>query len=88
GSGGNTGSDGDGIEGSGGEGIWRSGEDHGESSDDGGVDIARSLATSALDHTGVGTEAGIEILAVIHDMQGVVVVLPQTHQSRTALSPP
>ncbi|GJW05084.1 hypothetical protein Tco_1563940 [Tanacetum coccineum] len=41
-----------------------SGEDHGESGDDGGVDIARSLATSASDHTGVGTGAGIEILAV------------------------
>ncbi|GKB57231.1 hypothetical protein Tco_0913417 [Tanacetum coccineum] len=47
-----------------GEGIWGSGEDHGESGDDGGVDIARSLATSASDHTGVGTGAGIEILAV------------------------
>ncbi|GKF72057.1 hypothetical protein Tco_0208171, partial [Tanacetum coccineum] len=56
GSGGDTGSDGDGIEGSGGEGIWGSGEDHGESGDDGGVDIARSLATSASDYTGV--EAG------------------------------
>ncbi|GJR69882.1 hypothetical protein Tco_0015947 [Tanacetum coccineum] len=62
--GGDTGSDGDGIGGSGGEGIWGSGEDHGESGDDGGVDIARSLATSASDHTGVGTRAGIEILAV------------------------
>ncbi|GJT03574.1 hypothetical protein Tco_0824743 [Tanacetum coccineum] len=50
----------------GGEGIWGSGEDHGESGDDGGVDIARSLATSASDHTGVGTGAGIEILAVNH----------------------
>ncbi|GJU54926.1 hypothetical protein Tco_1228640 [Tanacetum coccineum] len=39
GEGGNSGSDG--------EGIWGSGEDHGES---GGVDIARSLATSASDH--------------------------------------
>ncbi|GJY48264.1 hypothetical protein Tco_0438220 [Tanacetum coccineum] len=47
-----------------GEGIWGSGEDHKESGDDGGVDIARSLATSASDHTGVGTGAGIEILAV------------------------
>ncbi|GKA22234.1 kinase-like domain, phloem protein 2-like protein [Tanacetum coccineum] len=45
GSGGDTGSDGDGIGGSGGEGIWGSGDDHGESGDDGGVDIARSLAT-------------------------------------------
>ncbi|GJU52848.1 hypothetical protein Tco_1226562 [Tanacetum coccineum] len=41
-----------------------SGEDHGESGDDGRVDIARSLATSASDHTGVGTGAGIEILVV------------------------
>ncbi|GKG34501.1 hypothetical protein Tco_0437197 [Tanacetum coccineum] len=55
-----TGSGGD----SGGEGIWGSGEDHGESGDDGRVDIARSLATSKSDHTGVGTGAGIEILAV------------------------
>ncbi|GJR29439.1 hypothetical protein Tco_1105671 [Tanacetum coccineum] len=30
-----------------------SGEDHGESGDDGGVDIARSQATSASDHNGV-----------------------------------
>ncbi|GKG03883.1 hypothetical protein Tco_0314270, partial [Tanacetum coccineum] len=64
GSGGDAGSDGDGIEGSGGEGIWGSGEEHGESGDDGGVDIARSLATSALDHTGAGTGAEIEILVV------------------------
>ncbi|GJV28265.1 hypothetical protein Tco_1384713 [Tanacetum coccineum] len=62
--GGDIGSDGDGIGGSGGEGIWGSGEDYGESGNDGGVDIARSLATSASDHTGVGTRAGIEILAV------------------------
>ncbi|GJT65706.1 hypothetical protein Tco_1017186 [Tanacetum coccineum] len=41
-----------------------SGEDHGESGDDGGVDIARSMATSASDHNGVGTGVGIEILAV------------------------
>ncbi|GKF05224.1 hypothetical protein Tco_0035892, partial [Tanacetum coccineum] len=41
--GGGNGSDGDGH-----------GEDHGESGDDGGVDIARRLATSASDHTGVG----------------------------------
>ncbi|GKF95747.1 hypothetical protein Tco_0288482, partial [Tanacetum coccineum] len=52
GEGGDSGSDGDGIEGSGEEGIWESGEDHRESGDDGGVDIARSLATSASDHTG------------------------------------
>ncbi|GKF06745.1 hypothetical protein Tco_0037413 [Tanacetum coccineum] len=64
GSGGDTSSDGDGIEGIGEEGIWGSGEDHGESGDDGKVDIARSLATSASDHTGVGTGVGIEILAV------------------------
>ncbi|GJZ02393.1 hypothetical protein Tco_0520354 [Tanacetum coccineum] len=64
GSGGDTGSDGDGIGGSGGEGIWGSGEYHGESGDDGRVDIARSLATSASDHTSVGTGAGIEILVV------------------------
>ncbi|GKF94901.1 hypothetical protein Tco_0284601, partial [Tanacetum coccineum] len=53
-----------GDSGSDGEGILGSGEDHGESGDDGGVDIARSLATSASDHIGVGTGAGIEILAV------------------------
>ncbi|GKD28030.1 hypothetical protein Tco_1234244, partial [Tanacetum coccineum] len=41
-----------------------SGDDHEESGDDGGVYIARSLAISASDHTGVGTGAGIEILAV------------------------
>ncbi|GKA47474.1 hypothetical protein Tco_0740357 [Tanacetum coccineum] len=58
----NTGEGGD--SGSDREGIWGSGEDYGESSDDGGVDIARSLETSASDHTGVGTGAGIEILAV------------------------
>ncbi|GKF36122.1 hypothetical protein Tco_0112880, partial [Tanacetum coccineum] len=51
--GGDSGSDGDGSGGSGGEGIWGSGEDHRESGDDGRVDIARSLATSASDHTGV-----------------------------------
>ncbi|GKB87658.1 hypothetical protein Tco_0959930, partial [Tanacetum coccineum] len=64
GKGGDSGSDGDGIGGSGGKGIWGSGEEHGESGDDGRVDIARSLATSASDQTGVGTGAGIEILAV------------------------
>ncbi|GJV10140.1 hypothetical protein Tco_1351681 [Tanacetum coccineum] len=63
GSGGDIGS-GDSIGGSGGEGIWGSGDDHGESGDDGGVDIARSLATSASNQTGVGTGAGIEILAI------------------------
>ncbi|GKD29937.1 hypothetical protein Tco_1240715, partial [Tanacetum coccineum] len=50
--------------GSDGEGIWGSGKDHRESGDDGGVNIARTLATSTLDYTGVGTRAGIEILAV------------------------
>ncbi|GJW18285.1 hypothetical protein Tco_0025721 [Tanacetum coccineum] len=64
GKGGDSGSDGDGIRGSGRKGIWGSGDDHGESGDDGGVDIARSLATFASGHTGVGTRAGIEILAV------------------------
>ncbi|GKG18903.1 hypothetical protein Tco_0376002, partial [Tanacetum coccineum] len=38
-----------GDSGSNGKGIWGCGEDHGESGDDGGVDIARSLATSASD---------------------------------------
>ncbi|GJW55879.1 hypothetical protein Tco_0099964 [Tanacetum coccineum] len=65
GKGGDSGSDGDGIGGSGGKGIWGSGEDHRESGDDGGVAIARSLATSESDQAGVGTGAGIEILAVI-----------------------
>ncbi|GJX52766.1 hypothetical protein Tco_0281135 [Tanacetum coccineum] len=63
GSGGDIGS-GDSIGGSGGEGIWGSGDDHRESGDDGGVDIARSVATSASNQTGVGTGAGIEILAI------------------------
>ncbi|GJS32895.1 hypothetical protein Tco_0531277 [Tanacetum coccineum] len=45
-----TGSGGD--IGSGGEGIWGSGDDHGGGGDDGGVDIARSMSTSASDHTG------------------------------------
>ncbi|GJR07397.1 hypothetical protein Tco_0790049 [Tanacetum coccineum] len=62
GAGDNTGEGGD--IGSDEEGIWGSGEDHGESADDGEVDIARSLATSASDHTGVGTGARIEILDV------------------------
>ncbi|GJU60610.1 hypothetical protein Tco_1238376 [Tanacetum coccineum] len=48
-----------GDSGSDGEGIWGSGEDHGENGDDGGVDIARSLATSASDQAGIGTGAGI-----------------------------
>ncbi|GJR87648.1 hypothetical protein Tco_0517588 [Tanacetum coccineum] len=44
---------------------------------DGGVDIARSSwPTSASDHTGVGTGAGIEILVVTHSA-GVMVVWPQ-----------
>ncbi|GJY29910.1 hypothetical protein Tco_0405677 [Tanacetum coccineum] len=63
GAGDNTGKGGD--SGSDGEGIWGSGEDHGESGNDGGVDTARSLATSASDHPGVGYwSGGIEILAV------------------------
>ncbi|GKG35985.1 hypothetical protein Tco_0443663, partial [Tanacetum coccineum] len=33
-----------------------SGDDHGESGDDDGVDIVRSLATSVSDQTGVGME--------------------------------
>ncbi|GKB80059.1 hypothetical protein Tco_0946954 [Tanacetum coccineum] len=52
-----TGSGGD--IGSGGEGIWGSGDDHGGGGDDGGVDIARSMSTSASDHTGVGSGARI-----------------------------
>ncbi|GKG00899.1 hypothetical protein Tco_0305604, partial [Tanacetum coccineum] len=69
----NTGEGGD--SGSDGDGIWGSGEDHGKNGDDGEVDIARSLTTSASDHTGVGTGAGIEI-QLSYDMQGVVVVWP------------
>ncbi|GKC78397.1 hypothetical protein Tco_1129171 [Tanacetum coccineum] len=70
GDGGDSCSDGDGSEGSGREGIWGSSEYHRESGDDGGVDIARSLATSASDHTSVGTGVGVG--------SGVVVVWPQT----------
>ncbi|GJT32132.1 putative ribonuclease H-like domain-containing protein [Tanacetum coccineum] len=55
GTGDDTGSGGDGIGGSGGEGIWGSGEDHGESGDDGGVDIARSLATSTRPTVNTGS---------------------------------
>ncbi|GKA92283.1 hypothetical protein Tco_0814208 [Tanacetum coccineum] len=92
GSGGDTGSDRDGIEGSGREGIWGSGEDHGESGDDGRVDIARSLCNlSASNHTGVGTEPGIEITQlsnVIKTISGVVVVsAADPSVSRTLLSP-
>ncbi|GKG33628.1 hypothetical protein Tco_0433787, partial [Tanacetum coccineum] len=46
--GGDSGSDGESSGGSGGEGLWGSGEDHGESGDDGRVDIARSLAIEIL----------------------------------------
>ncbi|GJT77524.1 hypothetical protein Tco_1044249 [Tanacetum coccineum] len=44
GKGGDTGSD-DSVGGSGGEGMWGSGDDHGESGDGDRVGIARSLAT-------------------------------------------
>ncbi|GJR02149.1 hypothetical protein Tco_0525133 [Tanacetum coccineum] len=87
GKGGDSGSDGDGIEGSGGEGIWGSGDDHGESGDDGGVDIARSLATYASDQTGVGTGAGIEILAIGPDRQ-LVKQHPYSRQELGAPPPP
>ncbi|GJU59678.1 hypothetical protein Tco_1237444 [Tanacetum coccineum] len=49
--GGNSGSDGDGI--------WGSGEDHEESGDHGGVDIERSMTTSASDHTGVAADSSV-----------------------------
>nr|GFD62904.1 hypothetical protein [Tanacetum cinerariifolium] len=45
--------------------IRGGGEDQGDSSDAGGEDIASSLATSESVHAGMGTGAGIEILAVV-----------------------
>nr|GFD17755.1 hypothetical protein [Tanacetum cinerariifolium] len=51
--------------GSGGKGICGGGEDQGDNRDAGGEDIARSLTTSESVHAGIGTGAGIEILAVV-----------------------
>nr|GFC33384.1 hypothetical protein [Tanacetum cinerariifolium] len=65
GAGANMGEGGDSIEGSGGEGICGGGKDEGDNGDAGGEDIARSLTTSESVHAGIGTGAGMEILAVI-----------------------
>nr|GFC30442.1 hypothetical protein [Tanacetum cinerariifolium] len=64
GAGANMGEGGDSIGGSGGEGIC-GGENQGDNGDAGGVDIARSLITFESVHAGIGTGAGIEILAVV-----------------------
>ncbi|GJV09219.1 hypothetical protein Tco_1346875 [Tanacetum coccineum] len=61
--GGDTGS-GDSIRGSGGEGIWGSGDDHGESGNEGGGGIARSLSTSSLVRSDIGVLSLVDILAV------------------------
>nr|GFA19570.1 hypothetical protein [Tanacetum cinerariifolium] len=53
------------IGGSDGKGILGGGEDQGDNGDAGGEDIAKSLATSESLHAGIGTGAGIEILAVV-----------------------
>ncbi|GJX97397.1 hypothetical protein Tco_0353195, partial [Tanacetum coccineum] len=78
GAGDNIGEGGD--SGSDGECIWGSGEDHEESGDDGVVDIARSLATSASNHTDWGdllvgkatttesVELGILLLLISHSL--------------------
>nr|GFD49743.1 hypothetical protein [Tanacetum cinerariifolium] len=50
---------------SGGKGICGGGEDQGDNGDAGGEDIARTLATSESVHAGIGTGAGIEIIAVV-----------------------
>nr|GFD01274.1 hypothetical protein [Tanacetum cinerariifolium] len=48
------------------EGRYRGGdEDQGDNGDAGGEDIASSLTTFESDQAGIGTRAGIEILAVI-----------------------
>nr|GFD43599.1 hypothetical protein [Tanacetum cinerariifolium] len=41
------------------------GEDQGDNGDAGGEDIARSLTTSESVRAGIGTGAGIEILAIV-----------------------
>ncbi|GJZ29079.1 hypothetical protein Tco_0573726 [Tanacetum coccineum] len=46
-----------------GKGIWGGDEDHGDSGDAGGEDIASNLATSESDHAGTGNGSGIVILA-------------------------
>nr|GFD09985.1 reverse transcriptase [Tanacetum cinerariifolium] len=65
GAGANMGEGGDSIGGSGGKGICGGGEDQRDNGDAGGEDIARSLTTSELVHAGIGTGAGMEILAVV-----------------------
>nr|GFC59889.1 hypothetical protein [Tanacetum cinerariifolium] len=61
----NMGESGDSIRESGGKGICSGGEDQGDNVDAGGEDIARSIATSELVHAGIGTGAGMEILAIV-----------------------
>nr|GFD34473.1 hypothetical protein [Tanacetum cinerariifolium] len=53
------------IGGSGGKGICGGGENQGDNGDVGGEDKARSLTTSESVHAGIGTGAGMEILAVV-----------------------
>ncbi|GJU11782.1 hypothetical protein Tco_1134178 [Tanacetum coccineum] len=48
-----------------GKGIWGGDEDHGDSGDAGGEDIASNLATSESDHAGTGNGSGMVILAVM-----------------------
>nr|GFD58646.1 hypothetical protein [Tanacetum cinerariifolium] len=47
------------------KGICGGGEDQRDNGDAGREDIAKSLATSESVHTGKGTGAGIEILAIV-----------------------
>nr|GFD06060.1 hypothetical protein [Tanacetum cinerariifolium] len=65
GAGANMDEGGDSIGGSGGKGIRGGGEEQGDNGDAGGEDIARNLASSESVHDGIGTGAGIEILAVV-----------------------
>nr|GFD18953.1 hypothetical protein [Tanacetum cinerariifolium] len=65
GAGDNIGEGGDSVGGSDGKGICGGGEDQGDNGYAGGEDIARSLTTSESVHAGIGTGAGIEILAVV-----------------------
>ncbi|GJV14670.1 hypothetical protein Tco_1359993 [Tanacetum coccineum] len=73
GAGDNTGEGGD--SGSDEEGIWGSGEDHGKSGDDGGVDIARSLATSASDLSSAvsGCSSSFLIPTSLHDHNHILI---------------
>ncbi|GKG25062.1 hypothetical protein Tco_0395690, partial [Tanacetum coccineum] len=70
GEGGDSGNDGDGIGGGSGKGIWGGDEDHGDSGDAGGEDIASNLATSESDQAGTDNGSGMVILAVIRQELG------------------